>query len=133
MGGIRDYTLQNIIFVHDFVFIFLILVFLVILAYFATVLYEYTDNRYAEYFRLFKGDFVIPMNKWLSYLREEILILRKTKDVKTMGINRRVISKWASTSNYNEFLVIKAYSNNVKNILNQVHNLSLEVIWTFIP
>ena len=31
MGGIRNYTLQNIIFVHDFVFIFLILVFLVIL------------------------------------------------------------------------------------------------------
>ena len=28
MGGIKDYTYQNIIFVHDFVYIFLILVFL---------------------------------------------------------------------------------------------------------
>jgi hypothetical protein len=63
MGGIRDYTLQNIIFVHDFVFIFLILVFLVILAYFAIVLYEYSDEKYAQYFRLFKSDFIIPMNK----------------------------------------------------------------------
>lgn len=27
MGGIKDYTYQNIIFVHDFVFIFLILIF----------------------------------------------------------------------------------------------------------
>ena len=132
MGGIRDYTLQNIIFVHDFVFIFLILVFLVILAYFAIVLYEYNDEKYAQYFRLFKGDFIIPMNKWLAYLREEVLVLRKTKDVKTMGINRRIMSKWTN-SNYNEFVVIKAYSNNVKNIFNQVHNLSLEVIWTFIP
>lgn len=93
MGGIQDYTYQNIIFVHDFVFIFLILVFWVIIAYFIVVLYEYTVDHHAAYFRLF------------------------TKDLSTTK---------------NSSLVVK-YAVHMKSVLNQVHNLKLEVIWTFIP
>jgi hypothetical protein len=54
MEGIKDYAFQNIVFVHDFAFIYLIFVFLMIIAYFIGVLYEYSDIAYAKYFRLFK-------------------------------------------------------------------------------
>jgi len=53
MGGIKDYTYQNIIFVHDFVYLFLILVFLIIIAYFIIIFIEYKINNYKEYFKLF--------------------------------------------------------------------------------
>jgi len=53
MGGIKDYTYQNIIFVHDFVFIFLILVFWMIIAYFILILIEYTGDLHSKYFRFF--------------------------------------------------------------------------------
>jgi hypothetical protein len=53
MGGIQDYTFQNIIFVHDFVYIFLIFVFLIIIAYFIIIFIEYRINDYKEYFKLF--------------------------------------------------------------------------------
>ena len=97
MGGIKDYTYQNIIFVHDFVFIFLILVFWVIIAYFIVVLYEYTVDHHSAYFRLFTKDFV-------------------TTQKNTTGSS----------------LMVK-YAIHMKSVLNQVHNLKLEVIWTFIP
>lgn len=100
MGGIRDYTLQNIIFVHDFVFIFLILVFWVIIAYFIIVLVEYTIGKHSIYFRLYISDF----------------------------INNRKTNK-----NNTEVLSITKYAIYMKEVLNQVHNLRLEVIWTFIP
>jgi heme/copper-type cytochrome/quinol oxidase subunit 2 len=98
MGGIKDYTYQNIIFVHDFVFVFLILVFWIIIAYFIVVLYEYTVEYHHRYFRLFYRDNMIQK----------------------------------SLNNNNSALLIR-YAVHMKSILNQVHNLKLEVIWTFIP
>ena len=53
MGGIKDYTYQNIIFVHDFVYIFIIFVFLIIIAYFVIIFIEYRINDYKDYFKLF--------------------------------------------------------------------------------
>ena len=132
MGGIQDYTYQNIIFVHDFVFIFLILIFWTILAYFIIVLVEYTTETHSKYFRLFLGDFIIPMNKWMHFLRNEVLLLRDLKDVKTMGENRRVISKWIRYY-FDESSGVIAYARYMKEVLNQIHNLKLEVVWTFIP
>lgn len=102
MGGIRDYTLQNIIFVHDFVFIFLILVFLIVLSYFAIVLYEYNTFKYMAYYRLIKFE--------------------KKRDFK-LFVERK--KKWK--------LFVRSFSFLVINRLNQVHNLLLEVIWTFVP
>lgn len=131
MGGIKDYTYQNIIFVHDFVFIFLILVFWVIIAYFIIVLFEYTVNRHSTYFRLFFHDFIMPANKFVRYVRQEVLYLRKVNDIKVIREHRKDLSKW--NRNSNEFLGIVKYAIHMKDVLNQVHNLKLEVIWTFIP
>jgi heme/copper-type cytochrome/quinol oxidase subunit 2 len=132
MGGIQDYTFQNIIFVHDFVFIFLILIFWTILAYFILILVEYTTETHSKYFRLFLGDSVIPMDKWLKFLRDEVLILRHIKDVKTMSKNRKVMNQWIRAQ-FDEFPKIVEYAKHIKDVLNQVHNLKLEIIWTFIP
>jgi len=90
LGGIKDYTYQNIIFVHDFVYIFLILVFLIIIAYFIVIFVEYSIENHSKYFRLF-------------------------------------------TNNSVNFIALKKNAIYLKSVLNQVHNLKLEVIWTFIP
>jgi hypothetical protein len=79
MGGIKDYTYQNIIFVHDFVYIFLILVFLIIMAYFIIIFVEYKIENYKNYFKLF-------INKKIK----EIKILKNLKKTK---INTKNISK----------------------------------------
>jgi len=132
MGGIQDYTYQNIIFVHDFVFIFLILVFCIIIAYFIIVLIEYTIDAHSKYFRLFLNDLIIPMDRWMYSLRNEVLVLRKIQDFKTMAENRKIINKWFRPY-FNEFPGIKAYARYMREVLNQVHNLRLEIVWTFIP
>ena len=131
MGGIKDYTYQNIIFVHDFVFIFLILIFWVIVAYFIVILVEYTLDKHGSYFRLFFKDFLVPTYKFVRYMRQEILYLRKINDLKTIRENRKYLSQWNHTST--EFSGIVKYAIYMKEVLNQVHNLKLEVVWTFIP
>ena len=131
MGGIKDYTYQNIIFVHDFVFIFLILIFWVIVAYFIVILVEYTLDKHGSYFRLFLKDFLVPTYKFVRYMRQEILYLRKINDLKTIRENRKYLSQWNHTST--EFSGIVKYAIYMKEVLNQVHNLKLEVVWTFIP
>ena len=130
MGGIKDYTYQNIIFVHDFVFIFLILVFWVIIAYFIVVLFEYTVDKHSEYFRLYFADFLKPAYKFVNYMRQEPL-LKKTNDIKMLRQNRNELNRWKHANS--EFQNIIKYSIYMKDVLNQVHNLRLEVIWTFIP
>lgn len=104
MGGIKDYTYQNIIFVHDFVYIFLILVFLIIVGYFIIIFIDYISAAYKPYFRML----VKQLNKG-QYTRKSII-------------------KKTSTS-----LVFKKYALYINDLLNRVHNLKLEVIWTFIP
>jgi hypothetical protein len=78
MGGIKDYTYQNIIFVHDFVYIFIIFVFLIIIAYFIIIFIEYRINDYKDYFKLF-------MNKKIK----EISLLKNlnTKSNRNLNIN----------------------------------------------
>jgi heme/copper-type cytochrome/quinol oxidase subunit 2 len=132
MEGIKDYAFQNIVFVHDFAFIYLIFVFLMIIAYFIGVLYEYSDIAYAKYFRLFKWDYIIPMTYWMKFLAEEILILRNNKDTKKMRLNRRVMGKWRHNY-YHEFIATRVFARYLGNILNQAHNLRLEILWTFLP
>ena len=132
MGGIQDYTYQNIIFVHDFVFIFLILIFWTILAYFILILVEYTIDTHSRYFRLFRDDIIRPLNLWLNFIRDEVLFLRTIKDTKTLSENRKLMGRWGS------FFIEETkgwilYAIHVRQVLNQVHNLRLEVIWTFIP
>lgn len=100
MGGIKDYTYQNIIFVHDFVYIFLILVFLIIVGYFIIIFIDYIRDSYKPYFK-----------------------------VLVKHLNKNIISKKRS----NVSLVLKKYALYINGILNMVHNLKLEVIWTFIP
>lgn len=126
MGGIKDYTYQNIIFVHDFVFIFLILIFWVIVAYFIVILVEYTLDKHGSYFRLFFKDFLVPTYKFVRYMRQEILYLRKINDLKTIRENRKYLSQWNHTST--EFSGIVKYAIYMKEVLNQVHNLKLEVV-----
>lgn len=134
MGGIKDYTYQNIVFVHDFVFIFLILVFWMIMAYFITIIYEYTIENHNKYFSLFLGDSMYPVDKWVKFVRDEVRYLRKMNDTKMMRHNRRIINKWKwNQAPIHVFSSIKLYSRTMNQILNQVHNLKLEVIWTFIP
>jgi len=113
MGGIKDYTYQNIIFVHDFVYIFLILVFLIIIAYFIIIFVEYKIENYKNYFKLF-----------ISNKIKEIYIL---KNLKKKKINIKDISK------QNTLWFIQKYGIHLRSVLNQVHNLKLEIIWTFIP
>jgi uncharacterized membrane protein YesL len=79
MGGIKDYTYQNIIFVHDFVYIFLILVFLIIIAYFIIIFVEYKIEDYKNYFKLF-----------ISNKIKEINVL---KNLKKNKINTKTILK----------------------------------------
>jgi heme/copper-type cytochrome/quinol oxidase subunit 2 len=131
MGGIKDYTYQNIIFVHDFVYIFLILVFLIIIAYFIIIFMEYTTEKYSEYFRLFLKDFLIPSNLVVRYLMQEPLLV-KMRDVKKAKENRNKLNEFFTTR-FVESSILKKYAINLKTVLNQVHNLKLEVIWTFIP
>lgn len=92
MGGIKEYTYQNIIFVHDFVYIFLILVFLIIVGYFIIIFIDYIRDSYKSSFKL-------------------------------------IIADYKKNTNY----IFKKYAIYINNILNKVHNLKLEVIWTFIP
>lgn len=105
MGGIKDYTYQNIIFVHDFVYIFLILVFLIIVGYFIIIFIDYIRNSYKPYFTVL----IKQLNKKKKYTRESI-------------IRKKRVS-----------LVFKKYALYINDLLNRVHNLKLEVIWTFIP
>lgn len=130
MGGIRDYTLQNIIFVHDFVFIFLILVFWVIIAYFIVVLTEYTIGKHSAYFRLYISDFIMPAHKVINLLKQEVFS-KSINDRKTIRENRKELNKL--NINNTEISSITKYAIYMKEVLNQVHNLKLEVIWTFIP
>lgn len=115
MGGIKDYTYQNIIFVHDFVFIFLILVFLIIMAYFTIIFMEYTIDHYTKYFLVFLKDTMFPLASAVK-----------------AGENTKNISKWKKF-NFSVLPSIKKQAIYLKTVLNQVHNLKLEVIWTFIP
>lgn len=105
MGGIKDYTYQNIIFVHDFVYIFLILVFLIIVGYFVIIFIDYIRNSYKPYFTIL----IRQLNKKKKYTRESIIRKKKVS------------------------LVFKKYALYINDLLNRVHNLKLEVIWTFIP
>jgi len=83
MGGIHDYTFQNIIFVHDFVYIFLIFVFLIIIAYFIIIFIEYRISDYKEYFKLF-------INKKIK----EVIFLKSLKNNnKNLNINLKKTSK----------------------------------------
>lgn len=117
MGGIKDYTYQNIIFVHDFVFIFLIFVFLVIIAYFIMIFVEYGINDYREYFRLF-------INKKIK----EIALLKNLKNNnKVLNVNLK------KTNSKHTLWFVQKYAIHLRSVLNQVHNLKLEVVWTFIP
>lgn len=109
MGGIKDYTYQNIIFVHDFVYIFLILVFLIIMGYFIIIFIDYIRDSYKAYFRMLSKQINSPIN-----------IVYKSR----LALNNRIIT----TS-----LLLKRYALYINKILNKVHNLKLEVIWTFIP
>lgn len=104
MGGIKDYTYQNIIFVHDFVYIFLILVFLIIVGYFIIIFIDYIRDSYKPYFRML------------------IKQLNKAQYNKKSVIKRN-----------NTVFIFKKYALYINDILNTVHNLKLEVIWTFIP
>lgn len=132
MGGIRDYTYQNIIFVHDFVFIFLILVFFMIMGYFIIILYEYTINRHSKYFRLFLKDTQMPMYWYIHFVWVEVKFLRKRRDTKMMKCNRIFISRW-NHAPIEDTPIIRGFTRNMIQVLNQVHNLKLEIIWTFIP
>ena len=116
MGGIKDYTYQNIIFVHDFVYIFLILVFLIIIAYFIIIFMEYTIDHYTKYFIVFLKDTMYPLKKFIKYSNDKKITLKHTGDK-----NFKVLPR------------IKKQAIYLKTVLNQVHNLKLEVIWTFIP
>jgi len=109
LGGIKDYTYQNIIFVHDFVYIFLILVFLIIMGYFIIIFIDYIRDSYKAYFRMLSKQINSPIN-----------IVYKSR----LALNNRIIT----TS-----LLLKRYALYINKILNKVHNLKLEVIWTFIP
>ena len=138
MGGIKDYTYQNIIFVHDFVFIFLILVFFMIMGYFIIILYEYTIDQHTKYFRLFFKDMTVPMDLYIHFVWVELKYLVKLRDTKMMRWNRQIISKWNHVmwpieKMAEELPAIRLYANHMIEVLNQVHNLKLEVIWTFIP
>lgn len=130
MGGIRDYTLQNIIFVHDFVFIFLILVFCIIIAYFIVVLVEYTVDNHSTYFRLYILDFIMPAYKVVHLLKQDAFS-RAINDRRTLRANRIELRK-RNPKNTDLSSIVK-YAIHMKDVLNQVHNLKLEVIWTFIP
>lgn len=119
MGGIKDYTYQNIIFVHDFVYIFLIFVFLIIIAYFIIIFVEYRINDHKEYFKLF-------INKKIK----EINLLKNLKN-KT---SNKVLNVNLKKNNVKHTLwFVQKYAVHLRSVLNQVHNLKLEIIWTFIP
>jgi len=100
LGGIKDYTYQNIIFVHDFVYIFLILVFLIIVGYFVIIFIDYIRNSYKPYFTIL----IRQLNKKKKYTRESIIRKKKVS------------------------LVFKKYALYINDLLNRVHNLKLEVI-----
>lgn len=107
MGGIKDYTYQNIIFVHDFVYIFLILVFLIIVGYFIIIFIDYIIDSYEPYFKL---------------LVKQTNRIKKYRNRRYNGLKKKKVA-----------LIFKKYTLYINDILNTVHNLKLEVIWTFIP
>ena len=127
MAGIKDYTYQNIIFVHDFVFIFLILVFWMIIAYFIIIFFEYTPKRLIKYWKV-----IYKMKKMPFHLQ----LLRKKK-FRLLTKNQKDWNYWSryyGKKVYRGVLpIVKKYGKEMKYILNQSHNLTLEVIWTFIP
>jgi heme/copper-type cytochrome/quinol oxidase subunit 2 len=131
LGGIKDYTYQNIIFVHDFVYIFLILVFLIIMGYFIIIFIDYVKDSYKAYFKMLIRQINAPINiisrhYWLEPVLSKDYNKNYSKDEvkKTFWIRK----KKKSTS-----MVFKRYALYINDILNTVHNLKLEVIWTFIP
>ncbi len=112
MGGIKDYTYQNIIFVHDFVYIFLILVFLIIVGYFLIILIDYIRDSYKPYFKVLSRQINTQINIISKYSK----------------LRNKILKQNSTTS-----LVFRRYALYINDLLNRVHNLKLEVIWTFIP
>ena len=137
MGGIKDYTYQNIIFVHDFVYIFLILVFLIIVGYFAIILFDYIKDRYKSYFLIFtkkekkKFFFNIHKKKKKTDPKKKIDPIREL--TRYSYPTRSIVSSFGVQLVVIKERMQKNYALYLKNILNKVHNLILEVIWTFIP
>jgi len=115
LGGIKDYTYQNIIFVHDFVYIFLILVFLIIVGYFEIILFDYIKDRYKSYFLIFTK-------------KEKKKFFFKIHKKKKKTDTRRIINHFGVRLVVIRERMQKNYALYLKNILNKVHNLILEVI-----
>jgi len=125
--GIRDYTFQNIIFVHDFAFIYLILVFLMIISYFILILVEYTNFRQGIYYHLFRRDYTQNIQDWLIAFKRSKYYGFKSVFDRNLKIRKK--RGWRR----HEWIGIIVYSRFLKKILKQRHNLTLEIIWTFIP
>jgi heme/copper-type cytochrome/quinol oxidase subunit 2 len=113
MGGIKDYTFQNIIFVHDFIYIFLIGVFTMILLYFSVVLGVSSVNyrRGGLGYHIEKKFSMVTAYWNKKYIKYSIKPLKLKQHAKPLIY-------------YTKYLTI---------MLNKVHNLHLEIVWTFIP
>ncbi len=131
MGGIKDYTYQNIIFVHDFVYIFLILVFLIIMGYFIIIFIDYIRDSYKAYFKMLIRQINAPINIiYRHYWLEPVLSKNYNKKYSKDKIKETF---WIKKKRKSTSIVFKRYALYINEILNRVHNLKLEVIWTFIP
>jgi heme/copper-type cytochrome/quinol oxidase subunit 2 len=119
LGGIKDYTYQNIIFVHDFVYIFLILVFLIIVGYFIIIFIDFLKDAYKPYFSAYKQYIKRTPKRFMQYVT-----MSNRPGIKI----RRILMKIGRT-----WWVFQKFAVELNGRLNTVHNLKLEVIWTFIP
>ena len=71
MVGIKDYTYQNIIFVHDFVFIFLTFIFFMIVCFFTIIVCLYSIDLGAYKFHLIEKRHIHPTEIFAEFLYRE--------------------------------------------------------------
>lgn len=82
---IKDYTYQNILFVHNFIFIFLIFIFCIILCFYSYILLEYSYNQTSFNMKFYMK--LLRFNKLKKYSHSKLI--SKIINYINVGLNKR--------------------------------------------
>ncbi len=115
--SIKDYSLQNIIFVHNFVLSILIFVFLFVFIYLLLTIWWFEKKRAWT-----------RMRYELSYS-----FLKKREEKKKKYLEKEKKKKYLENITFLKKALINNKILNIYKYLNFTHNIKLEIIWTIIP
>lgn len=129
--SIKDYNLQNIIYVHNFVLIILIFVFLFVFIYLLLTIYRYSYEVIKEDFKIVFFFFVkrTMVREQMVYEKRHPKLLRQT--IKDFLAKRDLFVKryFFKTSEWYPLRQFFSFFSG----LYFYHNIKLEIFWTIIP